>query len=480
MKKTIHINLSGMAFKIEEDAYEILDSYLDAIKSRLGQEESAETINDIESRMAELFSAVLLSSDKAITVSDVEAVIKTLGDPEDFGSDDNTEKTGKKSAQWKERRLFRDPNNRVLAGVCSGLGTYFNLDPVLFRILFILGLFTGGISILPYILLWIFVPKAQTIEQRARMTAGYDHSTSRRRTETYKFNQQPETGIVKGLKTFLGVLIVIGTALTMFGLIITFFVSNIAISSSFHAGWLRELTELLIDSTSVVYALIGAGLVLGIPVLLIFYLGLHLIFNFKRGGKLIGLTGFLLWLIGIGLIVFVSLNTVTQFNERAIVTQTDLLQPVESDTIFIKQTPYENYGKRESYNRLNRHKFRSRNFNISIHDKRIDKDNHTTVYVNKQMTVEGRPIINIVENADKLAITIEREGKGSNNKQAEENALNIDYFWVQKDNTSLMDRIFTLAESSPIRGQKLIIKIEIPDDYHLKIEPSIDVLVRNF
>ena len=475
MKKTTYINLSGMAFKIEEDAYERLGSYLDAIETRLGQEEASETLNDIESRMAEIFSGVLHLSDKAITIEDVEEVIKTLGNPDDFGVNEpeNKEKPNRKKKEtFKSRRLYRDPNNRILGGICTGLGTYFNIDPVLFRILFLLGIFSG-VGVIAYIILWIIIPKAMTIEQHAQMTAGYDSSSSRRRTASYNREQNPDSSrIFKGLRIFLGILIVVGTTFAMFGLTIAFFVSNLRISTKgVHIGWVNEFMSVFFDSTSSVYALFGVALIIVIPIIMIFYAGLHLIFNFKRSGKLVSLAGFFIWLAGIGFIAFAAINTASQFNECAIVTQTDELQPFEGDTIFLKSTPFENYSKSM---------FNGSNFKVVMRDKRVEKDDRTTVYVNKQMIVEGRPIIHIINNTEKFAVTVERESRGRNTVNAEENALNIEYFWYQKENELFVDRIFSLVEGTQIRGHRLIVKIEIPKNYHVEIDPYINAFVRNF
>jgi phage shock protein PspC (stress-responsive transcriptional regulator) len=473
MKKTNYINLSGMAFKIEEDAYERLSAYLDDIEAHLEQEEEAsETLTDIETRIAELFSAVLLSSDNAVTITEVEDVIKTLGKPEDFVSQENAEKPkNQKRGSWRSRRLYRDPNNRIIGGVCSGLGTYFNVDPVLFRIIFVIGLLSG-ISPIPYILLWIIVPKAKTIEQRAMMTAGYDASTSRKRTASQNRQQSDNYKLnLKPLKTFLGILIIIGVIFMLFAFTIVFFVIQFNYGSDIYVIWTREITGLFLDGNTAIYALTGIGLVILIPVIMLLYAGLSLIFSFVRGGRLLSLTGLFLWLVGIGLVIFASINTARHFTEKTIVTQTDILETVESDKIFLKKAPSEQFSNKLFNVNVN-------DMKIYIHDKKIEKDNKKTVYVNKQLIVEGRPVINIIKNADQFSITVEKESLGPDITEAEANALNIEYFWVQKENEILLDRIFTLAEGAIIRGQKLTVKVEIPDNYYIDIDPAIKALVR--
>ena len=476
MKKTTYINLSGMAFKIEEDAFEKLNLYLESVKSRLGEsDEATETLNDIESRMAELFSSVASSSDKAITVDDVDEVIKILGNPEDYESDEDTGNVKDKKANhaWKSRRLFRDPHNRVFGGVCSGLGAYFNIDSIIFRLLFILGLFYG-ISIIPYIILWIIIPKALTIEQRAQMTTGYDSDSLRRKASSYNNYGEPASAprIVQALKTALGVIIIVCTVVIMFAFTITFFVSKIGFGSGSHIGWMREIVNLFIDPVSSIYALLGVALVIGIPIIMIFYAGLQLVFDFKRGGKIIGLLGFILWLSGIALIVYAGVEVATQFRERTIISQTEVLTPVESDTIFLKSTSMSksNEGKRL---------FRIKRLTGTLCDKHTVKEGRSTTYVNKRLMVEGRPTVYIIKDADKFAITIERESLGANVEDAELTASKTEYFWIQKDDELFMDRFFTLSDGVPVRGQDVVIRLEVPAGKVLEIESAIDVLIRN-
>ena len=461
-----------MAFRIEEDAYERLSSYLEALESRLKTEnDDSETINDIEARIAELFSSVVHTTDRAVTISDVEDVIKTIGKPEDFGSqEDEAESEKKKDASWRSRRLYRDPNNRILGGVCSGLSAYFNIDPIIFRILFILGFF-AGILFVAYILLWMIIPKANTIEQHAQMTAGYNNSSRRRKNVNKNFGElQKDAKLINTLKTLLGVLIVAFTTLTLFAMTIGFFIFNfgvLSVKTDVYKLWTSELIGLFLDPTAAFYTYIGIGLIIFIPVILIFYSGLHLIFNFKRGGKLIGLAGFLLWLTGIGFVVYAALSTAAQFREHTSVSQTVVLQPFEGDTLYLKYSPLPSSKTLFHINRLR----------ISVRDKIIEKDDRITLFKNR-IAVEGKPYIHINKDAEKFAITIERESYGSNVEQAEEYASKIEFFWIQENNELLIDRIYSLPENVPIRGQKLNIKIETPEGKEVKMSESVNKKIR--
>jgi len=164
MKKTINTNLAGFVFYIDEDAYEELQKYLKNIKTYLGNTEGREEIiDDIESRIAELFSE---KQKQVITLIEVSEVIEVMGQPEDYMSEDETEQ--KTSYKSSNKRLYRDPDSTVLGGVCSGIGHYLNIDAIWIRIIF-LAMVWSGVSILFYFILWAIIPKAETTAQKLEM-----------------------------------------------------------------------------------------------------------------------------------------------------------------------------------------------------------------------------------------------------------------------------------------------------------------------
>ena len=164
MKKTININLAGFVFYIDEDAYEELQKYLKTIKTYLGNTEGREEIiDDIESRIAELFSE---KQKQVITLIEVSEVIEVMGQPEDYMSEDETEQ--KTSYKSSNKRLYRDPDSTVLGGVCSGIGHYLSIDAIWIRLIF-LAMVWSGVSILFYFILWAIIPKAETTAQKLEM-----------------------------------------------------------------------------------------------------------------------------------------------------------------------------------------------------------------------------------------------------------------------------------------------------------------------
>lgn len=175
MKKTFTINISGKLFHIEEDAFERLQDYLHRLNQYFVCEQGGlEILQDIESRIAELFQEKTSEKQEAITNEWVDEVMARMGKPEDFMDSEQSQCENNTTTQLKgeqiKKRMYRDTENRVVAGVCSGMSAYFNTDPVFLRILFVLLTFlSAGIAILIYLILWIVVPKATTTSQRLEM-----------------------------------------------------------------------------------------------------------------------------------------------------------------------------------------------------------------------------------------------------------------------------------------------------------------------
>jgi phage shock protein PspC (stress-responsive transcriptional regulator) len=170
MKKTISVNIAGTLFQIDEDAYNRLEQYFHKIEAVYQfSAEGKEIVNDLESRLAELLQDRIKGRSVIITIEDINWAIGILGRPEDLGANQAYSSGSSNNNYYKSfRRLYRDPDNCILGGVCSGLGAYFEIDPVLVRVIFVLLVFLG-FGPLAYIILWIVVPKAYTVTQKCEM-----------------------------------------------------------------------------------------------------------------------------------------------------------------------------------------------------------------------------------------------------------------------------------------------------------------------
>jgi phage shock protein PspC (stress-responsive transcriptional regulator) len=180
MKKTFSVNLGNRVYNIDDDAYLRLKDYLDNIESYFSDEKEREDIiNDIELRLSELFSERLNVSRQVITLADVEDSIKIMGDPREIGGEKSkaepvyTTYTGR-----SRRRLYRDTDNRVLGGVCGGLGAFLDIDPVILRVVLVILFFFFGTGLLVYLIMWIVVPEARTTAQKLEMRGDHVNASN--------------------------------------------------------------------------------------------------------------------------------------------------------------------------------------------------------------------------------------------------------------------------------------------------------------
>jgi len=169
MKITVSINIGGIAFYIDEDAYSELKRYLRSLELHFAKENSsAEIMADIEARIAELLKTRIGDYKQVVTISDVREVISILGTPEDI-SDEQNGGGYERMASTSYHRMYRDPDERIIGGVCSGMAAYWRMEPWIVRVIFIVLSLPGGLGILIYVVLWIVLPEARTTAQKIEM-----------------------------------------------------------------------------------------------------------------------------------------------------------------------------------------------------------------------------------------------------------------------------------------------------------------------
>jgi phage shock protein PspC (stress-responsive transcriptional regulator) len=180
MKQVININFHGRVVPIEVTAFDLLKGYTESLSRYFENEEGKEEIiNDIESRIGELFQERLKAGSTCITDDDINAIIRSMGRPEDFETSDASTGTTEKAAEEESnksyqsysstttegpKRLFRDENNKVIGGVCGGLANYFGIDVVVVRIIFAVLAVSFGFGLVSYLILWVAVPSTATAE----------------------------------------------------------------------------------------------------------------------------------------------------------------------------------------------------------------------------------------------------------------------------------------------------------------------------
>ena len=323
MKTTENISLGGLAFTIEADAYAELNKYIEEISGCFRNDPcGSEILEDIEVRISELLKEKCTEG-TVVSLAMIEDIKKRIGDPKELGEQEtesssdagHTEEPHRQAREsFRDRRVYRDMDNRMLGGVCAGLGEYFNLDKVIFRVVFliffVLGFIDGDeglfmISFVAYLILWIAIPAARTVEQKCEMRRkpinleGFKSKENRFEREVKEAVESP-AGKTLGriLLTAVGIILL---TIGMGGLFSLIFIPSvheiaeaamIAEMSPFDAEEMLAIN--LIRSNTFWWMIMGS---LGIAFIGVIYSGIMLIFDLKRPVWKPGLVLFIAWLI---------------------------------------------------------------------------------------------------------------------------------------------------------------------------------------
>ncbi|MGB0451538.1 MAG: PspC domain-containing protein [Flavobacteriaceae bacterium] len=334
MNKTININLAGSFFHVDENAYAHLQKYLDAVRATLSPEDSIEEImNDIEARIAELFSESMTSNDQVITLSRVKEIIDIMGQPQDFDPEGAAESNA--AEQYKSiKQLFRDEENKYLGGVASGLGHYLGIDCLWIRLIWLLlFFFSSGTFFMIYILFWILVPAAKSTSDKLKMKGepinisniekrvkeGYDKLSDNMKSVDYdKYGNQVKRGsnrvvevignLLKGTLTvlakLLGVLILIFSITTLLGLAFGLFSAG-SLEFWGQADFIQYYQAVSVAQLPFWALLTIVFLAVGIPFIVLFIVGLKLLIpNLKSMGWTPKILIFALWIASILALIF--------------------------------------------------------------------------------------------------------------------------------------------------------------------------------
>ena len=493
MNQTVTANISGVVFHIDVDAYERLNRYLDKIKSYFrNSEESEEIMSDIEARIAELFSAKITGQNQVISVKDVLHVMEVMGKPEQFidGEDKEQESFSSSSATYKRtsKRLFRDPDDRVIGGVSSGIGAYLGVDPVWVRLFFIVGVFMGFFGFLLYLILWIIIPEAKTAtdklnmkgepvnienigrtfeEGAAKVNEKIKEMDTRRiadRIEQFFISFFSMIGtLLKGLfKAFAKIL---GFAFFVFGLFLIvllmggIFSSNAVYSFSSSSGIftldsIDFLVYLFNSDGQFQFAKYALMVVFVVPVIALIYGGMRLLFGIRANtGIGIGLS--VLWIIALISCLFIGLQVGANFSDEARVVD---YQPVKSN--------YRDYVIRMDDEIPPGDEvipFSDKDFFFST-----DESNFYTGY--PEFTIEKGE-------GDSLVLEVRKSASGPSIKRSTENARGISYSFVQDANLINLRSFIQFEREDGIRGQEALLVLKLPVGKVVYLDPSLEAIL---
>jgi phage shock protein PspC (stress-responsive transcriptional regulator) len=492
MKKTLTINLSGFVFHIDDDAYDKLYTYLSKITSHFGNDGDAkEIVEDIEARIAEIFTEKIKNGGEVINLANVEEVIVIMGTPEAISNEEEEKQTnsGRKFYHTGGRRLYRDPDDKVLGGVCSGLGAYFSIDPVIIRIIFVLIFFLGGSGILAYLVLWIVVPKAASTAQRLEMKGEVvnidsisksikeemqdvrENFRNYRSSPAYAHNKSGmnEVGntllsVAKILGTIL--LVIIGIPFLLVGVIalITLFAllfasHNVLSVLPFSNGF-NFMDFLSTPGASLTWFSVGIALVIGIPLVMLIYASLKMIFRIKTQNHVFGSVFAGLFVIGIFILIISGSRTLGEFSKQTTVTTHEkLITPSDTIYLYAKQGQSEKELDEIIDPDLNFNHFKVGNLNgkdilIGIPELRIEKsDNH------------------------ELDLAMNKTSRGMNISRARENAEDIPYNYEIKDSLVSVPTSYLLPKIW--RNQRVNLKVKVPVGKTIYLDESLRSILKD-
>ncbi|MGJ5643246.1 PspC domain-containing protein [Formosa sp. S-31] len=475
MNKTVNINLAGIFFHIDEDAYQKLQRYLEAIKRSFTDSQGrSEIISDIEARIAELFSERITHDRQVISSKEVDEVISIMGQPEDYLVDDEIfeDEPVYKSTGKSSKKLYRDTSNSYIGGVAAGLGHYLGIDAIWVRLIWILlTLGSGGTFILIYILFWILVPEALTTAEKLTMTGepvnisniekkikkGFeDVSDTVKNVDYEKYGNKVKSTsksffdtigeiimfFLKLFAKFIGVILIIFGAVSIFALVVSLL--SFGSSSFFNPWWMNYPNAFTTTGLPIWLASLLVFFSVGIPCFFILYLGLKiLINNLKSIGRVAKFTLLGLWLISLIGLITAGIKQAAEFSTESVVTKKENLIFDSSDTLQIKMI---------TKSKFNRNIHRGGDFRI------VYNDNNEKVIFSKDIRLTVR------STKDSIAsIQIEKESKGQNFLEAQERAEAIVYNYSLSNNELLLDCYLLTDFQNKFRDQEVEIILYLPE-----------------
>ena len=468
MNKTININLAGIIFHLDEVAYEKFKTYLSNVKTALGKEESGEEIiADIEARIAEIFHLRMKENGRQVVgLPDVEFIIETLGQPEAFV--DEIEGEGPQKSAKETRRFFRNQDEKVMGGVCSGIGAYFDIDPVWIRVLFLILLFFTGIGFITYVILWAAIPEAKTTAQKLQMRGEAVNLNNIEKlftkVEDYTSSEKIKSGVnsfvsfvVNGIGSiFSFVFKFVGVLLAIFGALIAF-VLIITLLGIFGSTWNFEGFNFL-SFNGYIYGLDGAQAIFGggwrllalragtlLTLLLpLFALVVFLAKIFGReltNSKLLSFSGIASFIVGLILIFISAGSLITDFRERATETDQITLSGMSFDiTADILED--------------------EQGFFFDVEDELLHIEN---VRFNIEAT-----------RSSTASLELKHAASGRNHSEARARAQSFDYPSAQDGEALRLSEYFTVPKESLYRGQDLKVTLRLPVGATVYLDESIE------
>ncbi|MCZ8144582.1 PspC domain-containing protein [Flavobacterium sp.] len=487
MNKTVNINIGGLFFHIDEDAYQKLSRYFDAIKNSLTDATGKDEImKDIEMRVAELFAERQLSDKHVINSHDVDEVVNVMGQPEDYRLDNEGEPRKETDFKYalppRRRKLYRDEERGVIGGVCTGLGHYFGVDSFWFKLAFLILGFGTGTGFLAYLILWIAMPKAITTAEKLEMTGEpvtisniekkvreeFEQVSQRIQNADYneigekvKYGAESFGNRLSGFITtvfgvfakIIGAFVLIFASLSLLGVLIGAVILIFTSQLPQNAAINRVVTPIGLETPYWIQGLLFM-FCFGIPLFFLMLLGLKLLMNHVRSlGNVVKYTLLAVWIVSLGALITIIINEVTQaaFDGKDIVKEQIMLQP--QDTLQIRFVNNDFYAK---------------DMNPS-HDYRLTtNEQQKEVIYSNQISFEVLPT-----DAATPYVRIEKVAVGKTVGEANARAQKIEYGFKIEGKQLLLNNYWTTAINNKFRQQEVTVYLYLPKGVKFKTDRSV-------
>jgi phage shock protein PspC (stress-responsive transcriptional regulator) len=492
MDKTININIAGTLFQIDDEAFRILRDYLQAINNRFRNVQSGhETVEDIESRIAEIFQSQKGLAG-VITKENVEAMISIIGKPEDFDQNETETEPVQKVFTTQRKRMYRNSDDKIISGVCSGLGAYLDTDPVLFRILFILFTVFFGVGFFIYIALWIALPEANTDARKREMYGNSYHSASSLTRQSDGIYNSTSGQYSSGYTTtskignafnevfraisrvcfiiFRIFIIIVGVLFVMTGFLAILSILMIFVfklpwaftTNGFDSNlvYLPDFLNYIVNPSVAPWIIALTLLAIILPMMAFIYWGVKMIFWFKAKDGIFSLAGFVLWVMVIAALTIILFNEGISFAETARTT-TQTILPNPPDTLYV----------------ITDHKVADLKFDKQFS---VPDDDYTVFLVDSTKKMYISPDLQLrITDEDKAKVEVRKRSSGRTRNDAVRKSESLIYNYRVSRDTLYLDEYFTIPSGSKWTGDFIGINLFVPEKTVLYFGSSTEKLFHN-
>jgi phage shock protein PspC (stress-responsive transcriptional regulator) len=485
MNKTIIININGTVFHIEEDAYEVLRTYMTEVKRHFAYSaDSEEIVTDIENRLSEMFTERLNSENKQVIVlSDVIEVTRQMGSVADFerAEDDEPGYTYSEKGYKPNKKLMRDPEDRVIAGVCSGTGHYFEIEARWMRLIFLLLVFFGGTGIMLYLILWVVMPRAVTRADKMAMKGepiniqtfkkNFDEEIEGLRHGFHRASNEAGP-VIDRIGSFLGKVLkigfkVIGAFIIFIGamMLLAMVIGLLAFLGVWQSSELNHFPFNIVNPEYKSVLSFSAFVIVFIPLVALILFAIRVLFNRSVVSRTGSFAMLIIWLTGVGLTVYYGSKVAGQFTDEATFSQVTDIQP--DSVYYLTLNPVKYLTKADSLQYdIDRDNFNSK---IIINGEENDFDMPRNVSLKIEMS-----------EANKALLNQEFSSRGPNFETALKSAQQTNYLFTQKDSLLQFDWNTRLHKNQLWRNQRVELTLRVPKNTTLMIDGRLNRYLEDY